>query len=179
MSLHPERVAPAAAPSPLIYCVHFMARKADQIVLARTIANTHMFFSLSQKGFRGVGISVVPDERRLCRYVVSFIHNEPTKSVVLEETTDDSDIVAKWRQWAKDLGALLLVEREANIFQAIEERLGDVTTGRAPRDRRAGFGNRHRRPRHRLRRKACFHILKKSLSSNQSKEEKNDKNCYE
>ena len=84
---------------------------------------------------------------------VSLEHRDPALTVQLCTATEDSDIVAAWRAWARVLALPLLIADGSGALRQLYPRVGALEVGLpGPRRRRKNAVNR-RRPRFPLRRR--------------------------
>jgi len=124
----------------------------DQIVIARSVAGVFMQIALKPAAFRGVALRLSPADDGGFRYEIRLAHSDPDLCVTLVELSDDSEIQAEWRLWARFLGLPTLVEREEGVEAPESARLGAVRVHGA-RPRRRGKTMLSRRARFLVRRK--------------------------
>ena len=123
-----------------------------RVQIARSVAGVRMKISLAASAYRGVVLRLRGFEEQRFSYEIELAHRDPDLSVTLLEASDDSEIQAEWRLWAKFLGLPALVEREEGRPEPDATRLGElVVTQRKPR--RRGGAMARRRPRFLTRRK--------------------------
>jgi hypothetical protein len=95
--------------------------------------------------YTGVAVDVeVTEEAKLGAIRVVLAHADPAREVVLFEGADDTDVVAEWRGFARDLGLPRLMRTESGD-EAVERRLGAIEIG-APAPRRMSRALLARRP---------------------------------
>lgn len=122
----------------------------DRVVIARSVAGVFMRIAMTPNAYRGVVLRLSALRDDVFHYEIRLAHRDPDLSVTLHEASDDSEIQAEWRLWARFLGLPTLVEREEG--RAEPEGRHRLETAHA-RARRRGRTMISRRPRFLLRRK--------------------------
>jgi hypothetical protein len=123
-----------------------------RVQIARSVAGVRMKISLAASAYRGVVLRLRGFEEQRFSYEIELAHRDPDLSVTLLEASDDSEVQAEWRLWAKFLGLPALVERKEGQPEPETARLGELVVGyRKPR--RRGGAMARRRPRFLTRRK--------------------------
>jgi hypothetical protein len=124
----------------------------DRVVIARSVAGVFMHIAMTPDAYRGVVLRLSALRDDSFHYEVRLVHRDPDLSVTLLEASDDSEIQAEWRLWARFLGLPTLVEREEGSAVPESARLGEVAIARV-RPRRRGKTMTSRRARFLTRRK--------------------------
>jgi hypothetical protein len=127
-----------------------LARGSVQI--ARSVAGVRMNILLAASAYRGVVLRLRGADDARFSYQIELAHRDPDLSVTLLEASDDNEIQAEWRLWAKFLGLPTLVEREEGRAEPERARLGEVVVSQR-KPRRRGGAMARRRPRFLTRRK--------------------------
>jgi len=125
---------------------------ADKVRIARVVAGVFMNVTVPTSAYRGVALRLAGVRGDVFSYEVRLVHADPDLSVALAETSDDSDIQAEWRLWARVLGLPALVERAEGCDEPDQALLGRVAI-RPSAPRRRGKTILSRRPRFLARRK--------------------------
>jgi hypothetical protein len=123
---------------------------ADGVVIARLVHGMRMRVGVPTRAYRGVVLSLDKTAQGADLFRVSLVHRDEDCSVLLEEATDDNDIVAIWRSWAAYFGLPKFIEREPGRLEGAERRLGQVALGASGGPRRRGALMNARRSRRRL-----------------------------
>ena len=118
----------------------------DRVVIARSVAGVFMHIAMTPNAYRGVVLRLSAMRDNVFHYEIRLAHRDPDLSVTLQEASDDSEIQADWRLWAKFLGLPTLVEREEGraepeaahmggvaLAHTLARRRGKTITGRRPR----------------------------------------------
>jgi hypothetical protein len=134
-----------------------------KVQIARSVAGVRMQISLAANAYRGVVLRLRGLDDARFSYQIELAHRDPDLSVTLLEASDDKDIQAEWRLWAKFLGLPTLVEREEGRAEPERARLGELTIGQR-KPRRRGGAMARRRPRFLTRRKVGRGSLGPSLA---------------
>jgi hypothetical protein len=124
----------------------------DKVAIDRIVGGVAMRVTVPTSAYRGVALRVVDAREDGFTYEIRLVHADPDLSVALAETSDDSDIQAEWRLWARVLGLPALIERAEGYDEPDQEMLGRVAI-RPPEPRRRGKTILSRRPRFLARRK--------------------------
>jgi len=124
----------------------------DKVAIDRVVGGVSMRVTVPTSAYRGVALRVVDAREDGFAYEIRLVHADPDLSVGLAETSDDSDIQAEWRLWARVLGLPALVERAEGCDEPDQALLGRVAI-RPPAPRRRGKTILSRRPRFLARRK--------------------------
>ncbi|HLJ71432.1 MAG TPA: DUF6101 family protein [Roseiarcus sp.] len=123
-----------------------------RVQIARSVAGVRMKISLAASAYRGVILRLRGFEAQRFSYEIELAHRDPDLSVTLLEASDDGEVQAEWRLWARFLGLPALVEREEGRPEPDAARLGELAV--SPRKpRRRGGAMARRRPRFLTRRK--------------------------
>jgi hypothetical protein len=130
----------------------FVRLDSDQVAINRVVAGISMRVTVPTSAYRGVALRVVDARGDGFAYEIRLVHADPDLSVALAETSDDSDIQAEWRLWARVLGLPALVERAEGCDEPDQQLLGRVAI-RPSAPRRRGKTILSRRPRFLARRK--------------------------
>ena len=136
----------------------------DKVAIDRIVGGVFMRVTVPTSANRGVALRVVDRREDGFAYEIRLVHLDPDLSVALAETSDDSDIQAEWRLWARALGLPALVERAQGGDEPDQQLLGQVAI-RPSTPRRRGKTILARRPRFLARRKlgrpeACVKVEK-------------------
>ena len=123
-----------------------------RVQIARSVAGVRMKISLAASAYRGVVLRLRGFAEQHFSYEVELAHRDPDLSVTLLQASDDSEVQAEWRLWAKFLGLPALVEREDGRPEPDAARLGELVVA-ARKPRRRGGAMARRRPRFLTRRK--------------------------
>jgi hypothetical protein len=134
-----------------------------RVQIARSVAGVRMRISLAANAYRGVLLRLRGLDDARFSYQIELAHRDPDLSVILLEASDDKDIQAEWRLWAKFLGLPTLVEREEGRAEPERARLGELTIAQR-KPRRRGGAMARRRPRFLTRRKVGRGSLGPSLA---------------
>jgi hypothetical protein len=126
----------------------------DRVVIARSVAGVFMHIAMSPDAYRGVVLRLSALRDNDFHYEVRLVHRDPDLCVTLLEASDDSEIQAEWRLWARFLGLPTLVEREEGSAVPERARLGEIAIARV-RARRRGKTMTARRARFLTRRKTA------------------------
>ncbi len=124
----------------------------DKVAIDRVVGGVFMRVTVPTSAYRGVALRVVDRRDAGFAYEIRLIHTDPDLSVALAETSDDSDIQAEWRLWARALGLPTLVERTEGGDEPDKQLLGRVAV-KPSAPRRRGKTILARRPRFLARRK--------------------------
>ena len=124
----------------------------DRVVIARSVAGVFMHIAMAPNAYRGVVLRLSALRDGVFHYEIRLAHADPDLSVTLHEATDDSEIQAEWRLWAKFLGLPTLVEREEGRAEPEAAHMGEIAVGHMLARRRGKTIN-ARRPRFLTRRK--------------------------
>jgi hypothetical protein len=130
----------------------FVRLDGDKVAIHRVVGGVFMRVTVPTSAYRGVALRIVDARDHGFSYEIRLVHADPDLSVALAETSDDSDIQAEWRLWARVLGLPALVERAEGGDEPDQELLGRVAI-RPPAPRRRGKTILSRRPRFLVRRK--------------------------
>ena len=107
----------------------------DKVAIDRVVGGVFMRVTVPTSAYRGVALRVVDARDDGFAYEIRLVHADPDLSVALAETSDDSDIQAEWRLWARVLGLPALVERAEGCDEPDQPLLGrvaDQAVGAAP-----------------------------------------------
>jgi hypothetical protein len=124
----------------------------DRVVIARSVAGVFMHIAMTPNAYRGVVLRLSALQDGIFHYEIRLAHRDPDLSITLHEASDDSEIKAEWRLWARFLGLPTLVEREEGRAEPEGARLGEIAIARVTARRRGRTIN-SRRPRFLTRRK--------------------------
>jgi Family of unknown function (DUF6101) len=124
----------------------------DRVVIARSVAGVFMHIAMTPNAYRGVVLRMSALRDGVFHYQIQLAHRDADLSVTLLEASDDSEVRAEWRLWARFLGLPTLVEREEGRAEPECAQLGEVAVARE-RARRRGRTITSRRPRFLTRRK--------------------------
>jgi hypothetical protein len=124
----------------------------DRVVIARSVAGVFMQIAMTPNAYRGVVLRLSALQDGSFHYEIRLAHRDPDLSVTLQEASDDSEIRAEWRLWARFLGLPALVEREEGCAEPESAHLGEIAVAQA-QARRRGKTMMSRRPRFLTRRK--------------------------
>jgi Family of unknown function (DUF6101) len=124
----------------------------DRVVIARSVAGIFMHIAMTPNAYRGVVLRLSALQDGVFHYEIRLAHRDPDLSITLHEASDDSEIKAEWRLWARFLGLPTLVEREEGRAEPEGARLGEIAIARMTARRRGRTIN-SRRPRFLTRRK--------------------------
>jgi len=130
----------------------FVRLDGDKVAIDRTVGGVFMRVTVPTSAYRGVALRVIDGRDNGFTYEIRLLHADPDLSVALAETSDDSDIQAEWRLWARALGLPALVERAGGGDAPDQQLLGRVAV-RPSTPRRRGKTILARRPRFLARRK--------------------------
>jgi hypothetical protein len=124
----------------------------DRVTIARSVAGVFMHIAMKPDAYSGVVLRLVALSEGIFHYEIRLAHRDPDLSITLHEASDDSDVQAEWRLWARFLGLPALVEREEGRPEPDRAHLGAVAVSRT-RPRRRGKTILSRRARFLTRRK--------------------------
>jgi hypothetical protein len=124
----------------------------DRVVIARSVAGVFMHIAMTPNDYRGVVLRLSALRDDGFHYEIRLAHRDPDLCVTLHEASDDSEIQAEWRLWARFLGLPTLVEREEGSAEPEGAHLGEIAIARI-QARRRGKTITSRRPRFLTRRK--------------------------
>ena len=124
----------------------------DRVVIARSVAGVFMHIAMTPDAYRGVALRLSAARDDGFHYEIRLVHRDPDLCVTLHDASDDSEIQAEWRLWARFLGLPTLVEREEGSAVAESAHLGEIAVA-GVRARRRGKTITGRRPRFLTRRK--------------------------
>lgn len=124
----------------------------DRVVIARSVAGVFMHITMTPNAYRGVVLRLNALRDDGFHYEIRLAHRDPDLCVTLHEASDDSEIQAEWRLWARFLGLPALVEREEGSVEPEGAHLGEIVIARL-QARRRGETITCRRPRFLTRRK--------------------------
>ena len=118
----------------------------DRVVIARSVAGVFMHIAMTPNAYRGVVLRLNALRDNVFHYEIRLAHRDPDLCATLQEASDDSEIQADWRLWARYLGLPTLVEREGGraepeaahmgavaLAHTLARRRGKTITGRRPR----------------------------------------------
>jgi hypothetical protein len=123
----------------------------DRVVIARSVGGVFMHIAMTPNAYRGVVLRLNALQDGFFHYEIRLAHRDPDLCITLHEASDDSEIRAEWRLWARFLGLPALVEREDGA-EPESAHLGEVAI-KLTRARRRGKTIPSRRPRFLTRRK--------------------------
>ena len=104
----------------------FVRLDGDKVAIDRVVGGVFMRVTVPTSAYRGVALRVVDARDDGFAYEIRLVHADPDLSVALAETSDDSDIQAEWRLWARALGLPALVERAEGCDEPDQQLLGRV-----------------------------------------------------
>ena len=130
----------------------FVRLDGDKVAIHRVVGGVFMRVTVPTSAYRGVSLRVVDARGYGFAYEIRLVHADPDLSVALAETSDDSEIQAEWRLWARALGLPALIERVEGGDEPDQKLLGRVAI-RPSEPRRRGKTILSRRPRFLARRK--------------------------
>jgi hypothetical protein len=121
-------------------CSRQVTLRRDSIVIARRLAGIDMRVNVPLSAYTGVALSVETHCDGSVSYRLMLAHRDADLNAVLFETDDDTNIVALWRAFARDLGLPGLVETAPGQFERADagrhqpmRRRNAALTGRRPR----------------------------------------------
>ncbi|WP_158816568.1 DUF6101 family protein [Methylocapsa sp. S129] len=123
----------------------------DRVVIARSVAGVFMHIAMAPNAYRGVVLRMSALRDGIFHYEIRLAHRDPDLSITLHEASDDSEIRAEWRLWARFLGLPTLIEREEGRAEPEGAHLGEIAIARTKARRRGAAMS--RRPRFLTRRK--------------------------
>jgi hypothetical protein len=124
----------------------------DRVLIARSVGGVFMHIAMTPTDYSGVVLRLNAMRDNVFHYEIRLAHRDPDLSVTLQEASDDCEIQADWRLWAKFLGLPALVEREEGRMEPEAAHMGEVAFA-ATLARRRGKTITGRRPRFLARRK--------------------------
>ncbi len=111
----------------------------EWVTIRRRIAGLSTQINVPTSSYRGVTLrSAAPS----AGFEIALLHIDPSLDVILTACVDDTDLIATWRRYARDLGLPLLVADREGRLQPLQEAAGCACIAR-----RSGSPLRHRRPR--------------------------------
>jgi Family of unknown function (DUF6101) len=116
-----------------------VAISSEWICIRRKIAGLETWVNVPTPSYRGVNLRAVVEGNAI---EIVLLHMDPSLEIVLARTSDDTDVIALWRSYARMLSLPLLVEDTEGRLQTVE----DSTTQRSF-ERRFGSALKYRRPR--------------------------------
>jgi hypothetical protein len=130
----------------------------EWVTIRRQIAGMATQVNVPTSSYRGVTLrSSDPN----AGFEIALLHMDANLDVILEACTDDTNLIAVWRTYARDLGLPLLIADQDGRLQPVQE-----TAGRMGVARRGGSPLRHRRPRFLSRRQTGCPALAMPLAAN-------------
>jgi Family of unknown function (DUF6101) len=116
---------------------------SEWVIIRRIIAGLPAQVNVPTSSYRGVTLrSAGPGSDTSNGFEIALLHMDTNLDVILEACVDDTDLIASWRRYARDLALPLLIEDREGRLQPVQE-----TAGRMGHARRGGSPLRHRRPR--------------------------------
>jgi hypothetical protein len=137
-----------------------------KVIIDRQVDGVAMRLELACSAYRGIVLALT-GTADAPTFVLRLDHADPELSVTLQETADDSEIVADWRAYAATMGLPRFLEREPGVVEAAETLLGAIAIGPAPLMRRRGAVALRRRPRFLTRRRMGERRLMKTVACGQ------------
>jgi Family of unknown function (DUF6101) len=116
-----------------------VAISSEWICIRRRIAGLETWVNVPTPSYRGVNLRAIVEGNAI---EIVLLHMDPSLELVLARTSDDTDVIALWRSYARMLSLPLLVEDPEGRLQTVE----DSTTQRSV-ERRFGSALKYRRPR--------------------------------
>lgn len=126
----------------------------DCIRIDRSLAGIAMRVAVPVRAYRGVTLSLLPDDTGGLRYQLHLLHRDHDLSVLLDCAGTDADILADWRLWSRFFRLPALVERQDGLVEEADATLGGLPIGRRSSVRRSSRSRSKRRPAFLARRKA-------------------------
>ena len=125
----------------------------EWVTIRRQIAGLSSQVNVPTVSYRGVTLrSAGPD----AGFEIALLHMDSNLDVILEACQDDTNLIAAWRSYARDLALPLLIADQEGRLQPVQETMGHVATAR-----RGGSPLRHRRPRFLTRRRTGCPLVAK------------------
>lgn len=153
-------VAPAARPLRAQHAdrradgnVRSVSLSRETVRIDRSLKGIAMRLTVPVQAYRGVALTLRPDQDGTPCYRLHLLHRDRDLSVDLDAAHDEADIVADWRLWSRFFGLPALVERELGRLEDADTVLGALLLGRSETGRR-GPRRSTRRSRFAARRKA-------------------------
>lgn len=112
---------------------------AELICIRRRIADLDTWVNVPTSSYRGVTLRAVQSGQI---FEILLFHMDPSLEVILSRTPDDTDVIALWRSYGRELSLPLLAEDRTGRLQPIED-----AEHAAPFSRRFGSPLKSRRPR--------------------------------
>ncbi|MGL4634975.1 MAG: DUF6101 family protein [Beijerinckiaceae bacterium] len=112
---------------------------SEWVCIRRRIAGMDTWVNVPTASYRGVTLRSVAEGGM---FEIVLLHMDPSLELILTRTSDDTDIIALWRSYARTLNLSLLVEDQDGRLQPVEE-----TVAQGPFERRFGSPLKDRRPR--------------------------------
>jgi Family of unknown function (DUF6101) len=112
---------------------------SEWVTIRRQIAGFSKQVNVPTSSYRGVTLRSAGPE---AGFEIALLHMDASLDVILAACTDDTDLIAAWRGYARDLGLPLLIADQEGRLQPVQETMGHAATAR-----RGGSPLRHRRPR--------------------------------
>jgi hypothetical protein len=111
----------------------------DWICIRRRIAGMDTWVNVPTASYRGVTLKAIAEGGM---FEIVLVHMDPSLEIILSRTSDDTDIIALWRSYARTLALPLLIEDRDGRLQPVDD-----TMTHAPFERRSGSPLKDRRPR--------------------------------
>ena len=112
---------------------------SEWICIWRHIGGLETRVNVPTQSYRGVNLRANPTSDL---FEIVLLHMDPSLEIVLARTSDDTDIIALWRDHARTLCLPLLVEDQQGRLQPVED-----ASSTHPFARRYGSPLKNRRPR--------------------------------
>jgi Family of unknown function (DUF6101) len=116
-----------------------VAISSEWICIRRRIAGLETWVNVPTPSYRGVNLRGNSASGTI---EIVLLHMDPSLEIVLARTTDDTDVIALWRSYARTLSLPLLVEDAEGRLQPVED-----STNQRSVERRFGSALKYRRPR--------------------------------
>lgn len=112
---------------------------AEWVCIRRRIAGMETWVNVPTASYRGVTLKSVAEGGM---FEIVLVHMDPSLEIILSRTSDDTDIIALWRSYARTLALPLLIEDRDGRLQPVDD-----TNVHGPFERRYGSPLKDRRPR--------------------------------
>jgi Family of unknown function (DUF6101) len=112
---------------------------AEWVCIRRRIAGMDTWVNVPTASYRGVTLKSVAEGGM---FEIVLLHMDPSLEIILSRTSDDTDIIALWRSYARTLALPLLIEDRDGRLQPVDDAIAH-----GPFERRFGSPLKDRRPR--------------------------------
>jgi Family of unknown function (DUF6101) len=123
----------------------------DWICIRRRIAGLETWVNVPTQSYRGVNLRSIAEGGL---FEIVLLHMDASLEIVLTRTSDDTDVIALWRDYARTLALPLLIEDSHGRLQPLEDH-GHLS----PFPRRHGSPLKNRRPRFLTRRTMAISVM--------------------